>query len=242
MKLRKGKKLFLAALCVVFSGAAIGQNFDLGQSEIEKSGHPDDATIDLKIDVTNISGSNLSVRVSREDIEVGNTMNLFCWGTNCYPPSTNLSPNPEIINNGATNSTFKGQLFPSGQEGTFVVRYCFIADEGGEDLCFDAKYISSSNVSINEYQLDNEIVSVGNVSPNPISGAGIAMLPVNMQNAVNPRIEILNALGQVVINEMVNPSADAVAINVSDLNTGIYFYQIVTETSKSTAKKMVVRK
>lgn len=234
-------QLFTFVALVLGVSSANAQAFDLGNSSIEKVGHPNDASIDLSIDVTNISNTPFDVNVSRESFNFGNVEDNFCWGVYCYPPSVSESPNSVFMDEGETNTTFKGQFYPDGVEATYNVRYCFKpVGQPASNFCFDAKYITSFTSGFSEYELSLEKVSVGNVAPNPISG-GIALFPVKLQNANNARIEILNALGQIVETASVSNNADAVAVDVSDLETGVYFYQLVTDTNKSAAKKMVIR-
>lgn len=240
MKLKNAKKLLLAVGCGIFVLSTVAQDFALGQSVIEKIGSPDQTTIDLNLDITNVSGIDIEANVTRASIDIGNTINNFCWGVNCYPPNVSESTQSELLENGQTNSSFKGQLYPGGEEGNYIVRYCVKNVNGqGNNLCFNAKYIATRSVSLEEYK-QKDIMEVGNVYPNPIAN-GVAIFTGVLNSSDNANIEILNTFGQVVKSIEFNAVSDAVFVDVSDLDSGMYLYRLSTGDKMSVVKKMIIK-
>ncbi len=86
--------------------------------------------------------------------------------------------------------------------------------------------------SVNSIVANNDFV----VSPNPATG----YFNLRMSNAHNTTVKVHNTVGQVVITKTFNTSSINDRFDISDLNKGIYFVEVVND-GKSKIKKLVVR-
>jgi hypothetical protein len=83
---------------------------------------------------------------------------------------------------------------------------------------------------------DNDITNSVLLYPNPASNEFIVNLGASVQGDVE--IVIINSLGQTI--QQLSTSTTRTTVDVSNLNTGIYFVNIQTQT-QSTTKKLVVK-
>lgn len=85
-------------------------------------------------------------------------------------------------------------------------------------------------------------VSIESVYPNPATNS--AFVKINLTNASNVKVTLLNSLGQVVSLEqdgMMDAGDNILNINTSELATGVYTVNIVTENGNTSSKLTVVR-
>ncbi len=93
---------------------------------------------------------------------------------------------------------------------------------------------------MDEIEVDTDYLSVSQNSPNPAINNTSILVSTEKEGVINLRVN--NILGQVVHQESVNNSALAHTfnVNVSNLESGIYFYTVEFGESSIT-KKMVVK-
>jgi hypothetical protein len=185
--------------------------------------------------VTNNSESAKDIRVKKVEISlVANTMNTFCWGL-CYPPTTYVSPETVTIDAHATNSTdFIGEYSPTGFSGASTVRYVFYDDANPSDsVCFNVEY-SAFPLAINELG----VAGIASAYPNPANSTLNVVYKSNIANAV---LAIRNVLGTTVLEMPLTGTAGKVAVNVSGLKEGIYFYSLMENGQSLVTRKVVIR-
>lgn len=235
-------KKYLLSLIVAISfsaGAFAQQTIELAYDTLVAVGLPSATTIDAKIDVENTGSSSINVHVEREEIDkMLGTSNLFCWGINCFPPTTDVSTAAELIDAGGVNKTFKGQYYPSGKEGDCTVKYCFF-EEGNpaNQTCFVVLYHASTATSIDGVEAVENKINVP--SPNPASGMTAFTYTLN-QEVRSAYIQIANITGQVVKVVELNKTSQAVIVNVEELNSGIYTYAFVVDGKTEAVNRLVV--
>jgi len=98
---------------------------------------------------------------------------------------------------------------------------------------FDGKENPSSIVSINM----NSILNEYNVYPNPATATDLITV-VNLENATGP-IVVTNSAGQTIIEEQIDLYAGSTRVDISSLNTGVYFIHIVQNDTRVTQKLIV---
>jgi len=116
-------------------------------------------------------------------------------------------------------------------------------------------FLCSSSITANNAQLgsvfeidnvwfEGEVTSINNVvasndfvvSPNPANG----YFNLKMSNANNTTVKVHNTVGQVVITKTFNTSSINERFDISDLNKGIYFVEVI-DNGTSKIKKLVIR-
>lgn len=230
-------KKILLGIFIGFSAMAVAQNVSIDKSgEVTIYGLPSDATIDSKVKVTNNSGSEMNVHVKREIIEnTFGTDELFCWGVNCYPPSTAQSPNPEPIAAGGTNESFKGQLYPNGKEAIVKIKYCFFnADNPSEESCFTTVYDSQTKVGVGENNFENTLKLAG---ANPAKDLAIFNHTLNK----NAELRIMSLAGSVAKQVLLDRDVNTTVIDISDLQSGLYIYSLIIDNKAVSNDKFMVR-
>ncbi|MEA3505306.1 MAG: T9SS type A sorting domain-containing protein [Bacteroidota bacterium] len=122
-----------------------------------------------------------------------------------------------------------------------------LAVRGDEDDYGDNKLVYLK-LDKNELGLTTEIeipeiktFSVSQNMPNPFNGT--STVKVTLNEKANVTLEVINLVGQKVLEinkEQLTPGTHKIEINASDLETGVYFYNVRVNNSVIT-KKMVVR-
>lgn len=89
------------------------------------SSNPSAETLESHIKVWNSGTTGLDVYVRRiNNTVVAGSTNSFCFGINCYPPSTDTSTDVTHIDPGTINTSFLGDYYPGGR-GISSVTYEF---------------------------------------------------------------------------------------------------------------------
>jgi hypothetical protein len=98
---------------------------------------------------------------------------------------------------------------------------------------------ASIDVSINE---KSTLVNGVNLYPNPAANA--ATIEISLNEASKVDISIMNSVGQVLMTKQVNANSglNKVSLDINNLSSGMYLYQVNTANSKSITKKFVVEK
>jgi hypothetical protein len=103
----------------------------------------------------------------------------------------------------------------------------FLQDEDTKEILQAAKFDFEDIVGIGEHALRHSI----NIYPNPAND----MLNIEAEGMTS--IRIMNQVGQLVMVR--NANASSFVINVSDLETGLYFVEITTQEGTLTEKIMI---
>lgn len=106
---------------------------------------------------------------------------------------------------------------------------------------FPVNEIGACNVDVSVKE-QSSLVSALNFYPNPASSNGTVEL-VLAENA-KMDLTILNAVGQVVFAKTIDANAgtNKVDVNLNNLTSGLYFYQVKSSNGKSVTKKFVIEK
>jgi len=111
------------------------------------------------------------------------------------------------------------------------------ADLNGRDLAtvaFDIDVIGGIALDIDNISSTKKLqFSKLEISPNPASDF------INLDTEIiGGVLNVTNNLGQIVLNQKLNRGANTVEIN--ELNKGIYYFRITSETEQSFVEKVIV--
>src|SRR5690606_37545573 len=112
--------------------------------------------------------------------------------------------------------------------GADILRASFRNYSNSSDLYIDNVVLYEGNASVK----NNDIAGLS-VYPNPVSGN---TLYVTSNNSVEKSVAIFDVLGKQVINTTTSNGA----VNVANLNAGVYIVK-VTEEGKTATRKLVVK-
>lgn len=127
-----------------------------------------------------------------------------------------------------TSMTFTDEL--PGVAGAYLYVVQSVSGECSSDL---QEEIDNENYVIVDYDMTGENEVVNKIYPNPTSG------DLYINATAMRQITVYNAMGQMVYNQDVN--ADEMVIDMSQLESGVYMVNIVTENGSSVKRVTVVK-
>lgn len=242
------KKLILLFASVLFISTSINaqdlylswEGKTLGET-ITVWGEPSANEIEFHALVHNNTGNGINVKVRRNQIEmVDNTQSQIYWGA-LLSPVMDESPNYKLILPGEETGAddFFGRYTPNSKIGSSIVEYMFFnKDNEDQNVKITVKYWASPEGIAEEAMKGG---SISDIYPNPASQN--VNLDYKFTNAVNTaQVRIVNLLGVVVQDMYVDPDGSQLTIDISDLETGVYFYTLLVNDDVYKTKKLVVKK
>jgi Secretion system C-terminal sorting domain len=248
------KALFLFLLCTI-SVASLAQNnivihLDGQSNDISGQTHTVVALspeyFDIPFDVINNTGAAAQWRITRKQLSVptGWTDRL-CWGHSTDPFGGTCYSSSQMNTNPWTSPGTQSELFTlnDGEYGKMKItidpedntfgqaHYRFYITPNGltmldsVDLVVD--YIAASKPILKEE------LSI-TVAPNPST----EYVNIQFSGADQLHLKMVDALGNVITREVLTSNRK---INVSDLNSGVYFLVFEASGAKSITRKLVVR-
>jgi len=170
--------------------------------------------------------------------EVPSTMHYFCFGS-CFSPGVNLTPSPTTINAGGSTGTgaFSTDYMSQGYEGTTIVAYSVFDNANPSDSTyFIVKYYVAVDASIST---TTSSITISDAYPNPAKDYFFVDYEIN--NAQMANIEVVNILGSVVFNQEISTNDSRAKINISELKSGVYFYNVIVDGNRLASKKLIIR-
>lgn len=229
--------LFLAVTAVYaqsfqisYDGAQVAGTIDFIAEEADDDN-------ELVLTITNTSTEEENIYLTKYVLaEVPGSYNLFCIGDACYEAST--SSTPLVLQPGeSSDGRFFHMLYnPGGTEGTTTVKYVFTSGDYQDSVTVNYIY---GNVGVEE-----AAVSVNSLTayPNPAtSSVTIAYDLSNMRNSADTRVVITNLVGSKVAVRPIAGTSGKVSMDISNLDSGIYFYSIESAGKVVSTKKLIVR-
>ena len=206
--------LSFSFLLLYLNEAAFSQTFQIYSEDTVLVNTDPYELFESHAEITNTLSGIVRTIVKREPVSLApNHINYFCWGINCYGPTTIQSPDTIELEGGGTNTTFKGYIDPNGFVGTSSVRYCFInASNPSDRSCYLVKYTSS-------------ITSVIEAEPGRSGGVAASYDPVSQTIRVvvnGGKLDFWNMLGQKIEMDW-KYDGSAMVANASSLKPGYYF-------------------
>lgn len=242
------KKILLAILGFTFIYSVNSQSFTLSYDGVNLdpgatltiAADPSVELISAIIFITNNSSVAKSVKVKKvvhEGDTLAGTLNSFCWGL-CYGDTTYVSPFPQTIQAGATSDLFYGDYRPNNIIGISKVMYVFWdVDNRNDSVAINVDY-KASPASIGDDLKTNVVVS--DVYPNPaVSNAYVDYtMTASFEKA---SIIITNMVGARVKEIQLTDRSGKARIDVSDMQSGFYFYTFMADSKQVMTGKFIVK-
>lgn len=220
------KKLLLS-LFTLASFTAFSQSLSISPAEYYYAAGGEDCS--AHFDVTNISGQDVSVMVTRTMNPNDNITSTFCWGETCYIPNVNESSDPIAIAAGESSSDFTGYIYGIPDESSFVINYCFWVENNPSDkVCADITY-----TSLSEYIGVDELEEVYTVYPNPANN----VLHIDYSSETSASFVLYDMLGSKVYAEELS---GATSVDLTSFESGIYFYTFSAEGRETEVQKLII--
>lgn len=244
--MKKHLLFFPIILILLFSAGAWSQSIGLSWSEgtiqngdiIDVSGSPD-TVIYVAIKIHNKSTSTIDVKVRKQDIlMLSGTMDTYCLSNQCYGGEIPVSPDSVQILPGGYDTTFKGEYYPLGVTGVSTIRYTFFNTQDTDDtITVTVRYSGSASVA----KTNISPTEISNAYPNPASDV-IYFDYNNSESTLNSYIIIRDFAGRIV-REVVIPQHEGVLeIDLTDIETGVYFYSLMQNNLMLLTKKLIVKR
>jgi len=184
--------------------------------------------------VKNVSNKEHDIICEKNVISVPAGMdNTFCWGGLCYGNSTIISSAFLTLQAGQADAvSFTGYFDAYCEQGIGVVEYCFYPDSDINDRsCFTVTYHgSATSVNDNPYY-----ANVGDFYPNPAND--IVHFTFNGNLATLKLIDILgNNVKEILLSQ-----EGIQKLDLSDMNKGIYFGNLIVNGEVVSIKKLIVK-
>ena len=184
--------------------------------------------------VKNISSDTLSILCQKVIIDTSaGTDNFFCWGSNCYGSTTYISSSSNNLLPGEGDDIdFGGYYDAYCDPASAVIEYCFYPESDVTDkTCFTITY-NGSATAIDDYQL---ITKLGDFYPNPAS----EMVYFTF-NGYAATLKLIDILGNNV-KEILLSQEGVQKLDLSDMNKGIYFGNLIVNSEVVSIKKLIVK-
>lgn len=214
-----------------------GQDVSNGEIRIETAEIYDDLKVLLTI--TNVSNQQIMVKLIKDVVlDIEGTFNSFCFGENCYPPSTIESDSYAF---GPGESTGDGEFYvefvPAGHEGKAIIKYtAFNENNPSDNVTLTIVFLfGATSVDTNLSQIQFRAY------PNPVQGGNVFIdysLPASIEN---PTLAIYNMLGVNVYSAQLSNESGKVQVSTNKLPKGIYFYSVESNNRKLVTKKLIIR-
>jgi len=233
------KSYLILMIFACFSLTSISQN-------ISSSNYPDtiigkytEGIIDEHLIITNTGSASMSMHVYRNTIDMpGNTVNYYCWGPNCFPPTTSLSTDPVFLGSGKSDSSFVAYLEPNQEEGITLVEFSFFDELGsGDSLKLNLVFKTvPPPISVWELEKQNNLNSI---YPNPAKD--LAFMRYDVSSGVNANLEIYDLVGKKVKSLNLTNGSNNLLFSVNEFESGIYLCNLVIDGKIIDTEKLVVQ-
>lgn len=207
---------------------------------IESIGFGQENAAIVSIYIKNTGIEELEVEVERVDVTEanGNSLNYFCWGVFCYPPTTDVSPanNSVTIGPGQTDGSFKAYL-ESDSEGIFTATYIF-REVGNPDNKVEVELkIGVTPTGITEMEVVDKVT---NIYPNPANNI-VNLDYTNFENLQNPNIVVHDLVGNQVYIDLMDAEYKLNNIQLSRFEDGYYIVSLVDNGRVLDTQRLIVR-
>ena len=230
-------KTIITSIMLACSVLLMSQSLECVQgADIEKWEGVEASTITIPLYITNTSGNEVDINVERSVASnIGGSTNYFCWGVNCYDPSTSVSANGQTIESGATDQTFKAYL-ESASEGVFIATYTF---KNANDIFDELEVTITVNITptgVAELSIDQ---NRANVYPNPANEL-VNLDYSAMIGLVNPNVVVYDIVGNLIYTDRVDPLVKLSRVELSRFEDGYYLISLVDNGKVLDTQRLVV--
>ena len=222
-----------------FSLTSISQNISSSNYPYTIIGKYTEGIIDEHLIITNTGSASMSMHVYRNTIDMpGNTVNYYCWGPNCFPPTTSLSTDPVFLGSVKSDSSFVAYLEPNQEEGITLVEFSFFDELGsGDSLKLNLVFKTvPPPISVWELEKQNNLNSI---YPNPAKD--LAFMRYDVSSGVNANLEIYDLVGKKVKSLNLTNGSNNLLFSVNEFESGIYLCNLVIDGKIIDTEKLVVQ-
>lgn len=230
-------KAIFTGILFACTSMMMGQSIECEQgTNVEKWEAIGATTIEVPLYITNITGSAVNVNVERSvNSNIGGATNYFCWGVNCYDPSTSVSQNAQTIESGATDQTFKAYL-ESTDEGTFTATYTFVNADDIFDELEVTLTINMTPTGVAELSIEQRKVSI---YPNPANDV-VNFDYSQMIGLQNPNVVVHDIVGNLVYMDIVDPLVKLSTLETSRFEDGYYIVSLVDNGKVLDTNRLII--
>jgi hypothetical protein len=196
--------------------------------------------ITFNCDVRNLSGESVNVLAKKIAPAMGQgAQNFFCW-TQCYGPSTIVSPDPLSIDVNSIASEFHGYYKNNNIPDDVNIKYVFfLQDNPNDSVMLDAIFTPSA-LGLSDYNAP-VLISAG---PNPANdnfSIAYSQLPGKANSQNDNVLIIYNAFGQKIITKSIADYQGKLNVSVQFLPNGVYFYSLVGRNNPIYSGRFIVK-
>jgi hypothetical protein len=231
------KKIILFILVLAQMGFVVAQSL-IVTGETMFVGDPN-MQIEHHLDVKNISGDSITIKCQKTNLNLPlSAESYYCFAGNCYSSTTTIS-SPALLDSAQqfsySNSDLDahtGYYDAFGASGIAEVQYCFYdVNNPTDETCVTITY-ETIPTSIDDYQ---PLTKLGDFYPNPANE--IVNFTFNGNLATLKLIDILgNNVKEILLNQKGIQELD-----LSDMNKGIYFGNLIVNDEVVSIKKLIVK-
>ena len=202
-----------------------------------------DALLEHYLDVKNISSNNLDVICVKTVLVLpldypSFTGPYYCFAEACYGSSTDssnittLNAGQQFAHSNGDAEAHKGLYNAQGLNGIAKVKYCFSdVNSPTDETCVTITY-ETSTTAIDDYQ---PLTKLGDFYPNP--AAQVVNFTFNGNSATLKLIDILgNNVKEILLTQV-----GVQELDLSDMNKGIYFGNLIVKGEVVSIKKLIVK-
>jgi hypothetical protein len=256
------KKIFTSVIALAFTSFGFAQSLHIWENGMDVTGttiydtispYSSSTGLDLtvhELELHNTTSNAVNYKVNRTILNSPMAMGdlYFCTGTLCYGPQTQTTWTP-----GGSGSTLAANAtLPSGP-GTYGISAHYDADSLGTTLVVlyrvyntavagDTAYVTIHYVGVSTGIAEGSQLAGGSVSaayPNPSASFTSIKYDMN-QYAQKGKIAFYDMLGKKVKEIELTEKQGIAKVDVSEFNSGIYFYSFIVNDKAIATKKLVV--
>ncbi len=232
-------KNIITLFAVVYALGLGAQSLELVNHKDTVYYYPSTPSLDVPayITVKNASSSNNEYQVKRNGpFDQSCSINYFCWDL-CYLPSDSVSSKatPIPIASGQDTSAFSGHILASGngvEDCCEIVYTFFNKDDATDKLDVSVMFCGDVSLSVNE-----NYYSLFSVFPNPAND----FVNIEYTSKKDGSFQLFNVVGQSVFTQTLSAGDQRTTVDVSSLNSGVYFYTLQIEGNVMETKKLIIK-
>lgn len=241
------KKLLILATLILAVIFTYGQSLSLTHdgvilepnAEITMHGEANDTEMVNHLDVTNNSGSDMSVLVKKvENYLIDSTENTFCWAGLCYAPFVYVSPNAVNIPAGTTDiDEFQGHYNPWSHPGESSISYVFFDEANPNDSVMITFYYTTLETGIGNQLQSNYKFS----QPYPNPATDVVKFDYDLPGNPSATVKIYSIIGSQVGEVEVSASSGTLSFDTGLLEEGFYFFSLYAGNEKIESGKFIIK-
>ena len=192
------------------------------------------------LDVKNISSNSLTIKCQKTNLTLPlDAESYYCFAGNCYSASSispsssaDLQAGKEFSYDSADLDAHSGYYNAFGVSGIAKVKYCFYdVNNPTDETCVTITY-ETNTTAIDDFQ---PLTKLGDFYPNPANE--IVKFTFNGNLATLKLIDILgNNVKEILLNQ-----EGVKKLDISDMNKGIYFGNLIVNDEVVSIKKLIVK-